>query len=143
MNLKIDCFELINMDYTDIKVGKILLFNDEYVCKITQVNTSKTGKHGHMKKSCMGTDIFSGNKHNDLFTHHSHVTFPEYWTKKYLVINVDDEGYLDLMNEESADIRSDLKMPEGSTVVEEDYVLVATATWGEHIKECIIIKDEK
>jgi len=127
------------MSFSDIKIGKIMLLKDEHVCKITAVNTSKTGKHGHMKKSCMGTDVFSGRKYNDLFTHHSLLVFPEYGTTQYLVMDVDDEGYFDLMHEESCTTRSDLKTPEGTVIAIGSTISVACAKWNDNIKEGIII----
>lgn len=37
-----------HMSYKDIIVGKIILIRNN-VCKITEITTSKPGKHGHIK----------------------------------------------------------------------------------------------
>lgn len=36
---------------------------DEKTCKIVDVVTNKTGKHGHMKVSLTGLEIFTQTKH--------------------------------------------------------------------------------
>jgi translation initiation factor 5A len=35
-------------------------------CKIVDVSTSKTGKHGHAKCNFVGVDIFTGKKYEDM-----------------------------------------------------------------------------
>ena len=35
-------------------------------CKIVDMSTSKTGKHGHAKVSLVGIDIFDGKKYEDM-----------------------------------------------------------------------------
>uniref|UniRef100_A0A673VL92 Eukaryotic translation initiation factor 5A n=1 Tax=Salmo trutta TaxID=8032 RepID=A0A673VL92_SALTR len=35
-------------------------------CKIVEMSTSKTGKHGHAKVNMMGIDIFTNKKYEDL-----------------------------------------------------------------------------
>ena len=35
-------------------------------CKIVEMSTSKTGKHGHAKVHIVGIDIFDGKKYEDL-----------------------------------------------------------------------------
>lgn len=35
-------------------------------CKIVEMSTSKTGKHGHAKVHIVGIDIFNGKKYEDL-----------------------------------------------------------------------------
>uniref|UniRef100_A0A8D0ALH7 Eukaryotic translation initiation factor 5A n=1 Tax=Sander lucioperca TaxID=283035 RepID=A0A8D0ALH7_SANLU len=35
-------------------------------CKIVEMSTSKTGKHGHAKVNLVGIDIFTNKKHEDM-----------------------------------------------------------------------------
>ncbi|XP_010773097.1 eukaryotic translation initiation factor 5A-1 isoform X2 [Notothenia coriiceps] len=35
-------------------------------CKIVEMSTSKTGKHGHAKVNMVGIDIFTNKKHEDM-----------------------------------------------------------------------------
>ncbi|KAL0233629.1 hypothetical protein PCE1_002142 [Barthelona sp. PCE] len=48
---------------TSIRKGEVVLFKDQFPCRIVNTRTSKTGKHGHAKVVMTGLDIFSGNKH--------------------------------------------------------------------------------
>lgn len=45
----------------DIKVGKYILI-DEIPCKVVEIETSKTGKHGAGKMRVTGIGIFEGQK---------------------------------------------------------------------------------
>lgn len=37
-----------------------------HACKVVEVTTSKTGKHGHAKANIVGIDVFTGNKYQDI-----------------------------------------------------------------------------
>jgi len=45
-------------------------------CKIMDVKTSKTGKHGHMKVNITGIDVLTGKKYNDVQP--GHAVFSEF-----------------------------------------------------------------
>uniref|UniRef100_A0A8C8K838 Eukaryotic translation initiation factor 5A n=1 Tax=Oncorhynchus tshawytscha TaxID=74940 RepID=A0A8C8K838_ONCTS len=67
-------------------------------CKIVEMSTSKTGKHGHAKVHMVGIDIFNGKKYEDICpsTH-----------------NMDVPNIKRLDYQDSGEVREDLKMPEG------------------------------
>ncbi|KNG87512.1 Eukaryotic translation initiation factor eIF-5A [Aspergillus nomiae NRRL 13137] len=80
-------------------------------CKIVDMSTSKTGKHGHAKVHLVALDIFTGKKLEDLSpsTHNMDVPFVK--RTEYQLLNIDD-GFLNLMNE-NGDSKDDVKLPDG------------------------------
>ena len=80
-------------------------------CKIVEMSTSKTGKHGHAKVHLVALDIFTGKKYEDICPSTHNMDVPNVKRKDYQLIGLDD-GYLSLM-EDSGDTRDDLKLPEG------------------------------
>ncbi|KAJ2372228.1 translation initiation factor eIF5A [Coemansia sp. RSA 2607] len=80
-------------------------------CKIIDMSTSKTGKHGHAKVKYTGVDIFTGAKYDDMSPSTHNVDVPNVKRDDYTLINVAD-GFLALMNE-SGDTKEDIKLPEG------------------------------
>lgn len=81
-------------------------------CKIVDMSTSKTGKHGHAKVHLVALDIFTGKKYEDLSPSTHNMNVPNVSRREYELIDVTDDGYLSLM-EESGNIREDIKAPEG------------------------------
>nr|CAD7406074.1 unnamed protein product [Timema poppensis] len=81
-------------------------------CKIVEMSTSKTGKHGHAKVHLVGIDIFSAKKYEDICpsTHNMDVPFVK--REDYQLTDISDDGYLCLMAD-NGDLREDLKIPEG------------------------------
>ncbi|XP_068611799.1 eukaryotic translation initiation factor 5A-1 [Brachionichthys hirsutus] len=80
-------------------------------CKIVEMSTSKTGKHGHAKVHLVGIDIFSGKKHEDICPSTHNMDVPNIKRMDYQLIGIKD-GYLSLL-QDSGDVREDLKIPEG------------------------------
>ncbi|KAJ2785834.1 translation initiation factor eIF5A [Coemansia interrupta] len=80
-------------------------------CKIIDMSTSKTGKHGHAKVKYTGVDIFTGAKYDDMSPSTHNVDVPNVKRDDYTLINVAD-GFLVLMNE-AGDTKEDIKLPEG------------------------------
>lgn len=76
-------------------------------CKIVDMSTSKTGKHGHAKVSLVGIDIFDGKKYEDMSPSTHNMEVPNVKRTEYTLIDVTEEGYLSLMDE-NGDMRDDL-----------------------------------
>jgi len=76
-------------------------------CKIVEMSTSKTGKHGHAKVHLVGIDIFTGKKLEDICPSTHNMLVPNVQRKEYQVISFED-GYFTLMDD-AGDTREDMK----------------------------------
>ncbi|KAH8401848.1 hypothetical protein KR009_008241 [Drosophila setifemur] len=81
-------------------------------CKIVEMSTSKTGKHGHAKVHMVGIDIFSNKKYEDICPSTHNMDVPHVKREDLQLIAISDDGFLTLMTE-GGDLREDLKVPEG------------------------------
>jgi len=88
------------------KNGHVLIKGEP--CKIVEMSTSKTGKHGHAKVHMVGIGIFDGKKHEDICPSTHNMNVPNVTRKEFQLVDIDPEGYLSLMLE-TGDVRSDLK----------------------------------
>ena len=77
-------------------------------CKIVDMSTSKTGKHGHAKINMVGIDIFDGKKYEDMSPSTHNMEVPNVVRKEYVLTDIDDENYLHLMNPETFDMKEDI-----------------------------------
>lgn len=80
-------------------------------CKIVDMSTSKTGKHGHAKVNLVGIDIFTGKKYEDMSPSTHNMDVPNVLRSELPVLNIDD-GFLSLMLP-SGETKDDVKVPEG------------------------------
>jgi len=76
-------------------------------CKIVEMSTSKTGKHGHAKVHLVGIDIFTGKKLEELCPSTHNILVPNVGRKEYTVIAYED-SYFTLMDD-AGETREDLK----------------------------------
>jgi len=81
-------------------------------CKIVEMSTSKTGKHGHAKVHMVGLDIFTAKKLEDICPSTHNMDVPVVKREDYTFMDIDNEGFLTLMAEGGA-VREDLKCPAG------------------------------
>jgi len=91
-------------------------------CKIMEMSTSKTGKHGHAKVHLVGLDIFNGKKYEDLCPSTHNIDVPNVTRSDFQLIDVSDDGFVSLMNDKG-ETRDDLKLPEGEmgTKIREEF----------------------
>ncbi|KZO97621.1 eukaryotic translation initiation factor 5A-2 [Calocera viscosa TUFC12733] len=80
-------------------------------CKIVDMSTSKTGKHGHAKVHLVGIDIFTGKKLEDLSPSTHNMDVPNVRREEFALVNI-DEGFLNLMLQDGTP-KDDVKVPEG------------------------------
>ncbi|XP_067828152.1 eukaryotic translation initiation factor 5A-1-like [Heptranchias perlo] len=79
-------------------------------CKIVDMSTSKTGKHGHAKVHLVGIDLFTGKKYEDICPSTHNMDVPNIRRSDYQLIGILD-GYLSLLGD-SGEVREDLKLPD-------------------------------
>ncbi|XP_030629866.1 eukaryotic translation initiation factor 5A-2 [Chanos chanos] len=87
-------------------------------CKIVEMSTSKTGKHGHAKVHLVGIDIFTGKKYEDICPSTHNMDVPNTRRQDYQLLDISD-GFLSLLKE-NGDVRDDLRLPEGDVGKEID-----------------------
>ncbi|KAF5352986.1 hypothetical protein D9758_007901 [Tetrapyrgos nigripes] len=84
------------------KNGHVVIKNRP--CKIVEMSTSKTGKHGHAKVHLVAIDEdISPSTHN--------MDVPNVNRTEYQLVNIDD-GFLNLMTQDGVP-KDDVKVPEG------------------------------
>ncbi|RGB27070.1 eukaryotic translation initiation factor 5a [Rhizophagus diaphanus] len=78
-------------------------------CKIIEMSTSKTGKHGHAKVHLVGLDIFTNKKLEDISPSTHNMDVPNVSRTEYTVIGCDEDGYLSLMTSDGS-TKDDIKI---------------------------------
>jgi len=101
--------ETYPMEAGQIRKGGFIMIKDK-PCKVIEVTSSKTGKHGHAKCHFVALDIFTGKKVEDLVpaSHTTRVPFVKKLT--FQCMDVDSEGFVSCMDEDG-NVREDLKLP--------------------------------
>merc|ERR1712232_637005 len=106
-----------------IKKGGYLLMKG-FPCKVSDIKTSKTGKHGHAKCVFTGIDIFTDKKYESMSPSTHGIEVPVVKRVTLTIIDINDEGFATLMNDDG-ETREDLKVPEtlmeaAKTLLDED-----------------------
>ena len=104
-------------------------------CKIVDMSTSKTGKHGHAKVHLVAIDIFTGKKLEDLSPSTHNMDVPNVRRTEYQLVcgrsvldgpkcldtntdqacfqlDITDDGFLSLMSDDGT-TKDDVKVPDG------------------------------
>ncbi len=92
-----------------LKKGDYIVI-DGHPCKIVELTTSKTGKHGHAKASITAIDIFTGKKLEESAPTSHNVDCPNVVRTEYELVSIDDNGFVTFITEDG-EYREDLKLP--------------------------------
>nr|ABW78939.1 translation initiation factor 5A [Dendrocalamus sinicus] len=79
------------------KNGHIVIKNRP--CKVVEVSTSKTGKHGHAKCHFVAIDIFNGKKLEDIVPSSHNCDVPHVSRTDYQLIDISENGFVSLLTE--------------------------------------------
>jgi translation initiation factor 5A len=82
-----------------IRKGEYVLLKGK-PCKVMDVSTSKTGKHGHAKCNFMGIDIFTGKKYEDMTPSTHNMDCPHVARADFALISI-DERYLNVFDDKN------------------------------------------
>jgi translation initiation factor 5A len=86
-------------------------------CKVVDVSTSKTGKHGHAKCHFVALDIFTGKKLEDLQPSSHNSDVPNVSRQEFSVLDISEDGFVSLMDADG-NTKDDLKLPGGTDEAE-------------------------
>ncbi|ORX74739.1 initiation factor 5a [Linderina pennispora] len=78
-------------------------------CKIVDMSTSKTGKHGHAKVNMTAIDIFTGKKLEDMSPSTHNMEVPNVKRNEYTLVDISG-GFLSLMDD-NAEMKEDVALP--------------------------------
>merc|ERR1711870_73300 len=98
------------MQAGEIRKGSHVMIKG-HPCKVAEVSTSKTGKHGHAKAHIVAIDIFTGKKLEDLCPTSHNLDVPFVKKVEYQVLSTDDDtGEVSLLQEDGS-TKDDLNLP--------------------------------
>ena len=117
-----------------LKLGSLVMIKG-HPCKVVSFSTAKTGKHGAAKAMVTGIDIFTAQKYECTFSTGDMVDAPVVTKTDYTLINIDEDGYMQLMNDRG-EIKADLRFPEDEWLKE--VVERAKMIFKEDEKDCLV-----
>ncbi|KAJ7563830.1 hypothetical protein O6H91_03G127500 [Diphasiastrum complanatum] len=79
-------------------------------CKVVEVSTSKTGKHGHAKCHFVAIDIFTGKKLEDIVPSSHNCDVPEVTRTDFQLIDISEDGFVSLLTD-NGETKDDLRVP--------------------------------
>ena len=83
-------------------------------CKVIDVSTSKTGKHGHAKCNFTALDIFTNKKYEDMCPSSHNCDVPNITRTEWTLVDISDDGFVSLMDDASGDLKDDLSLPDAT-----------------------------
>ena len=101
--------ETIPMEAGQIRKGGLIMIKGR-PCKVADVSTSKTGKHGHAKCNFIAYDIFNNKKYEDMIPSTHGTTVPVVSRSEYSLIDISDDDFMTIMDQ-NGETREDLQLP--------------------------------
>ena len=98
------------MQAGSIRKGGHIMVKDR-LCKVVDISTSKTGKHGHAKCHFVAIDIFTNKKMEELCPSSHNISVPNVTRKEYQVIDIQEDDYISLLDE-NGEPKDDLQLPD-------------------------------
>lgn len=100
----------------NLKKGHHVCING-FPCKITEITTSKTGKHGHAKANITAVDIFTDKKYEEVSPTSHSLPVPNVKTLSYDLIDIaekpdDNDKYVVSLMDNEGETREDLNLPD-------------------------------
>ena len=92
-----------------LKKGSYAMLNG-FPCRVVEISSSKTGKHGHAKASIVGIDIFTHKKHEDSAPSSHSIDAPFVLRKEYQLADISSDGFISALLE-NGETKNDLKLP--------------------------------
>jgi translation initiation factor 5A len=80
-------------------------------CKIVDMSTSKTGKHGHAKVNLTALDIFTGKKMEDMCPSTHNMLVPNVSRTEYQLLDISEDNFLSLLLP-NGETKDDVRLPE-------------------------------
>merc|ERR1712216_473196 len=108
----------VSTEAGQIRKGGFIMIKGK-ACKVRDVSTSKTGKHGHAKCKFAATDIFTGATCEELCPSTHSIDVPVVNKKDWQITGIQDDIYVLLMDE-AGEMREDMKMPSEDYKTDDD-----------------------
>merc|ERR1711988_1619280 len=109
---------VVSTEAGQIRKGGFIMIKGK-ACKVRDVSTSKTGKHGHAKCKFSAVDIFTGNTCEELCPSTHSIDVPVVTKKDWMIQGLQDETYVLLMDDEG-EMREDLQLPDVTYKTDDD-----------------------
>ncbi len=82
-------------------------------CKVIDMSTFKTGKHGPAKIHFIAVDIFTGKKCEELCASTNNVHVPNINRHEYILVDIMDDDFCSCLDTKQGETKDDLELPEG------------------------------
>lgn len=103
-----DASMTVPMQASALRVGGYVVLRG-FPCRIIDMTTSKTGKHGGAKIHIFAVDLFSNRKYEEHFMSTDNVDVPIVAKNEYQLVEIDDEDFLSLITAKGT-TKEDLKL---------------------------------
>ncbi|CAF3404524.1 unnamed protein product [Rotaria socialis] len=91
---------------------------DGHLLQVIEVTYSKSGKTGHSRVYLIGIDIFADRRYEGVCLSKDVIKVSNVSKKAYLLVDIDKDGYVTLLNEDTCDTRSDIKLKQDSDIAQ-------------------------